>query len=107
MVAEGVIAQAKFHPSQKTSVAAVRDLIGCKTIYRAREAWFFTYLGYTAEVLRLGASGHVELFRFDAASLRFRGETERARLLCSGQLNLAIPRMAVKLPSGRWIRIGD
>lgn len=85
VVGRGVIAQAKFTPSGKVKVADVRDLIGCKAIHRVTQAWFFNYgKGFPESVLELGREGHVELFRFNAGLLEFRGLTPLAEKLCLG-----------------------
>ena len=107
VIGDGVIAQAKFHLNHKTKISEVRDLIGCKEIHKAREAWFFNYLGYTADVIKLGEAGHVELFKFNADNLQFIGLTAKAHALCTGSLNLATQRQAIRLTNGKWVRVGD
>ena len=82
----GVVAQAKFHPSQKVSEPDVRDLIGCRHIYGAEHAWFFHYgPGYPKSVVDLCKNGLAELFQFDPTTLALKGVTEYAENHCLGR----------------------
>jgi hypothetical protein len=81
----GVIAQSKFHPSQKVAEPDVRDLIGCRLIFGVNHAWFFHYgPGYPESVVKLCQEGLAELFQFDSTTLSFVGVTGYAAALCRG-----------------------
>lgn len=85
VVGIGVIAQSKFHPSQKVAEPDVRDLIGCRLIFDVNHAWFFHYgPGYPESVVKLCQEGLAELFQFDPTTLTFAGVTDYAAALCRG-----------------------
>lgn len=85
VVGMGVIAQSKFHPSQKVAEPDVRDLIGCRLIFDVNHAWFFHYgPGYPDSVVKLCQEGLAELFQFDPTTLSFAGVTDYAAALCRG-----------------------